>query len=306
LVRPEENEESVSEEEGIPEEETTTGEQPEEDETSELEELEDRIEEWERQPRSPKVMKRKGTISAILGVAWIGFTIVWLFFFTTNFTLFENIAIIVAALLLLAGLTNALMWGPPEWRIRLSSGFGILWITFVVLWMPFYRNYGFLIYQGYAILIASFIIMTLIIGGAWLPIVPRSNWKPSKARVAGAGVVFYSWLIVLMLWFWLYADTFSMARNWAIALIATLVSFLIISGIVSSEIPTGPSHRWTGTGIAIAGFLILAGWLWFFADAFLLPQNIAVILLIMVIFIALGSYRGRSWVRELDSFDWTD
>jgi len=297
LVRPEED---------IPEEESDTEDLPEEDDTSELEELEERIEKWERTPRSPKTTKRKGQISMVLGVIWIGFTIVWLFFFASSFTLFENIALIVAALLILAGLANALMWGPPEWRIRLSSGLGILWITFVILWLPFYRNYGILIYQGYAVLILSFIIMTLIIGGAWLPIVPRSNWQPSKGRVAAAAVVFYSWLVVLMLWFWFYADTYSLARNWAIALIATLVSFLVVMAIVSSEIPTGPSHRWMGTGIAIAWFAVMAGWLWFFADSFELPQNLAVILLISLVLGVLGGYRGKSWMSELDSFDWKD
>ncbi|MFX1367509.1 MAG: hypothetical protein ACFFAY_02795 [Promethearchaeota archaeon] len=294
MVRPEENEEDATED------------LTEEEDTSELEELEERLEEWEHKPRSPKMVKRKGTISGALGVIWLGFTIVWLFFFAADFTLFENIAIVLAALFILAGLTNALLWGPPEWRVRLSSVLGILWITFVVLWMPFYRNYGVLIYQGYAILILSFVITTLIIGGAWLPIVPKSNWKPSKGKVAGATVVFYTWLAILMLWFWFYADTFSLSRNWAIALLTTLISFLIVMGIMASEIPTGPSHRWTGTAIAIAWFVIIIAWLWFFADSFLPTQNIAVFLLVSLILGALGGYRGKSWFDELETFDWTD
>jgi hypothetical protein len=294
LVRPEENEE------GVPEDPT------EEEDTSELDKLEERLEEWEHKPRSPKVMKQKGTYSMALGVIWLGFTIVWLFFFAPGFTLFESIAIVLSALFLLLGLPSVVMWGPPEWRVRVSGVLGILWLIFIVLWMPFYRNFGILIYQGYAILILSFVIISLIIGGIWLPIVPKSNWKPSKGRVAAAAVLFYTWLMILMLWFWFYADTYSLYRNWAIALLTTLASFLIIGGIVSSEIPTGPSHRWTGTGIGIVWFAIMIIWLWFFADSFLPTQNLAIFLLVSIIFIVLGSYRGKSWMSELESFDWKD
>ncbi len=294
MVRPEENEESVPED------------MFDEEDASELDKLEERLEVWEHKLRSPKAVKRKSTITMILGVIWLGFTIVWLFFFTPDFTVFENIAIVLAALLLLLGLTSIVMWGPPEWRVRLSGVLGTVWVIFIILWIPFYRNYGILIYQGYAILILSFIILSLIIGGAWLPIVPKSNWKPSKGRVAAATVIFYLWLIVLMLWFWFYADTYSLYRNWAIALLTTLASFLVIMGVVSSEIPTGPSHRWTGTAIGIAWFAIMILWLWFFADNFLPTQNLAIFLLVSVIFAVLGSYRGRSWMGELESFDWKD
>ena len=293
-MKPEENEE------GVPEDTV------EEEDTSELEELEERLEEWEHRPKSPKAMKQRSTVTMALGVIWLGFTIVWLFFFAPDFTLFENIAVILDALLLLLGLTSIVMWGPPEWRVRASGVLGTIWVIFIILWMPFYRNYGILIYQGYAILILSFVIISLIIGGIWLPIVPKSNWQPSKGRVAAAAVIFYAWLMTLMLWFWFYADTYSLYRNWAIALLTTLVSFLIIAGIVSTEIPTGPSHRWTGTGIGIAWFAILIIWLWFFADSFGPTQNLAIFLLVTLIFGALGYYRGRSWMGELESFDWKD
>ena len=59
-----------------------------EEETTKLEDFEDRMEKWEHRPRSPKAMKQKGMVSAILGVAWIAFVIVWLFFFATGVSLF--------------------------------------------------------------------------------------------------------------------------------------------------------------------------------------------------------------------------
>jgi hypothetical protein len=194
LTRPEDDEIHVEDE-------------PEDDkDVSKMEAFEERMEAWEHRAQSPKDMKRKGTVSAILGVAWIGFVIVWLFFFAVYYTLAENIAIILASMLLLLGMTNAVMWGPPEWRVRLSGILGIGWVTFIILWLPFYRNFGIPFYQGYATLILSFVILSAVLGGSWLTIVPKSGWKPSRIRVGAATVIFYGWLCFLMFWLWFYAD----------------------------------------------------------------------------------------------------
>ncbi|TFG07333.1 hypothetical protein EU522_00825 [Candidatus Thorarchaeota archaeon] len=277
-----------------------------EEETTKLEEFEDRMEEWEHKPRSPKAMKQKGMVSAILAFAWIGFVIIWLFFFATEYTFFESAGVILASLFILLGMTNAVMWGPPEWRVRLSSILGIGWVTFIVLWLPFYRNFGIPLYQGYAILILSFVVLSLVLGGSWLTIVPRSGWKPSRMRVGVATVIFYGWLGFLILWLWSYAAPYTHYQNGAVVLISTLIGFLLIMATVSSEIPSGPTHRWAGTGIAIAWFVIMSLWLWFFAGAFELPQNLAVVLLITLVLGALGGFHGRTWISELESFDWED
>ncbi|NHI83937.1 MAG: hypothetical protein EAX81_06520 [Candidatus Thorarchaeota archaeon] len=280
---------------------------PEDEETpTKLEEFEQRMEGWEHRADSPRAMKQKGMVSAILAIAWIGFVIVWLFLFAIEYTLFENVGIILASLFILLGMTNAVMWGPPEWRVRLSSILGIGWVTFIVLWLPFYRNFGIPLYQGYAILVLSFVVLSAILGGSWLTIAPESGWKPSKHRVGMAITILYGWLGFLTLWLWFHASPYTPYQNGAVLLISTLIAFLLIMAAVSSEIPSGSTHQWTGTGIAVAWFVVMSLWLWFFAGAFEATQNLAVVLLITLVLGALGSYHGRTWISELDNFDWKD
>ncbi|MFW9982673.1 MAG: hypothetical protein ACFFE3_12260, partial [Candidatus Thorarchaeota archaeon] len=86
--------------------------------------------------------KKKQYGSAGSFVAWSAFVIIWLFFFASGYGIFENIAIVFVALLVVMAL-NAIMWIPSYeggWKARTSAISGVAWIIFLIVWIIFFAS----------------------------------------------------------------------------------------------------------------------------------------------------------------------
>ena len=55
------------------------------------------------------------SLSIIVGVGWLVFLIIWLFFYAANFNVYQNIAIFIVSLLVMGGIIGA-SWAP--WGMR--------------------------------------------------------------------------------------------------------------------------------------------------------------------------------------------
>ncbi|MBN2230329.1 MAG: hypothetical protein JW779_12140, partial [Candidatus Thorarchaeota archaeon] len=102
-------------------------------------------------------------------VAWVLFTVIWLFFFAVNYTIFENIAIVFIALLVAAALIT-LIWIPSieGRRPQASAASGFAWIIFLIVWIIFFAaEFGF--YENIGIAIASLLFVALLNGLLWVP-----------------------------------------------------------------------------------------------------------------------------------------
>ena len=55
------------------------------------------------------------SLTIIMGVVWLVFLILWLFFYASGFNIYQNIAIFIVSLLILGGVIGA-SWAP--WGIR--------------------------------------------------------------------------------------------------------------------------------------------------------------------------------------------
>ena len=71
-------------------------------------------------------------------VAWMAFLIYWLFFWASGYGIFENIAVVVIALLIVMA-ANAVMYIPLDegWKARTSVISGVAWLIFLVFWIVF-------------------------------------------------------------------------------------------------------------------------------------------------------------------------
>lgn len=121
-----------------------------------------------------------GSIAILFG--WLIFLVIWLFFYTSGFSLAQNIAIFLVSVLFFIGLM-ALIWAtwglryareygppPPGWQYHPSTRFrvrsvlrgiaGIAWLTFMVIWLFFYAQ-DFTLYQNLGAILAS----VLVVGG---------------------------------------------------------------------------------------------------------------------------------------------
>jgi MFS family permease len=121
------------------------------------------------------------SLSIIVGVGWLVFLILWLFFYASAYHIYQNVAIVLASLLLVAIMLGApwAWWGAKamkemtetrgfRWRVWLSLlvTFGLF--VFLIIWFYTYAS-CYSIYQNIAIFIVSFLIMGGILGAAWAP-----------------------------------------------------------------------------------------------------------------------------------------
>ncbi|MGY5879164.1 MAG: hypothetical protein RTV31_02890 [Candidatus Thorarchaeota archaeon] len=255
--------------------------------------------------------------SAISGIGWIVFLILWIVFFAVGYGFYENIGIALASLFAV-GLVNMLLHVPShgeEGGARISGFGGIVWLIFIVLWLPFSNDFATTVYfitfyQNLAIILGSFLLMTFIVIAPWFGKMQISvNQSVSVGnRPKGTLGIFWGWLVFLVVWFWFMADTYSANQNVA----AVLLSFAIFAGIVMAfwlpwarKRGEGP-ESWLSIGMAFAWVLILTVWFWFFADAFNDYQNFAVFLVSLLLMAAVAA--GAQWksYRDFEAMDWTD
>jgi hypothetical protein len=72
-----------------------------------------------------EMIKTKGfgwriSLTIITGIGWLIFLILWLFFYASNFNIYQNIAIFIVSILILGGIIGA-SWAP--WGMRYGHKF---------------------------------------------------------------------------------------------------------------------------------------------------------------------------------------
>jgi len=127
----------------------------------------------------------KVSLSILVGVGWLVFLILWLFFYANQYAWEKNLAIILFSLLILIGLVGVpwAFWGLKQqsaqekemWNIkgfRLRVGVSIIValmvFVFLIYWF-WYLAQPYDVYQNIAIFIVSFLIMGGLLGAMWAP-----------------------------------------------------------------------------------------------------------------------------------------
>ncbi len=280
------------------------------------------IDELETKRRDRRSRRRKEKIKSYASLAsfifYLGFVIVWLFFFAgpTGFNLgpFENLGIMLGVLFLIFGFLGV-MWtpkdvGPSPWRVHFSIITAILWIVFIVLWLPFADR--ILIDQNtlaknLAVIIGSTTLFLGVNMGAWV------TWLPSDVgagrRPLGTVGLLAFWLGFIVYWLWFQADALVWNVNSVYLLLSTMVFFAITLGIwIPFFRKEGEIQGYFGFGLLFAWLLIMIVWYQFFAVDFTDYQNLAVFLASFLGVIAIGAVKGWNDYRSkrVDSFDWND
>ncbi len=115
---------------------------------------------------------------------------------------------------------------------------GVGWLIFLILWFAFYAS-DYTWEKNIAIILLSILIMFLLLGGMWamygiskIPSNEKEIFKTSgfKWRILLSIILPFAALIFLIIWFWFYAQPYSVWQNIAV----TLVTILIIGGILGS------------------------------------------------------------------------
>jgi peptidoglycan/LPS O-acetylase OafA/YrhL len=127
------------------------------------------------------------------------------------------------------------------------------------------------------------------------------GYKPSLSIIGGVG-----WLIFIILWLAFYAGNYSWEKNFAIILLSILVIFLLLGGMWAIwglrmmpkegwEMFKIHGFRWrvlTSIIIPFVAMIFLIIWLWYYGTDYNVWQNIAVILVTLLV---LGGIFGVMW-----------
>ncbi|MFX1264911.1 MAG: hypothetical protein ACFFH0_05995 [Promethearchaeota archaeon] len=251
--------------------------------------------------------KSYGSMGSFL--VWAAFLVVWLFSFAADFGIFENIAIAIASFVLIGGV-NAIIWIPPTagpgdsaWRVRFSTVSAVLLVAFIVLWLPFFAE-NFSIYHNVAILLTSALIFVAANAGAWVSV--AGDFREDIGRRPTVGIVVgVLWLLFIDYWMWFQAEAYVWEQNVAILILATIIVFLAEIGVFAT-FRAGHRGEVAGVALVFVWMFCLFVWFWFFAAPFNVYQNLAVVLVSLFIFVAIGMALGRRYWPGIDDMDWKD
>lgn len=125
------------------------------------------------------------SLTIAVAVGWLIFIIIWLFFYAQKYNGYQNVAIMLASLLILFFILGVpwAIWSRRFWRDKdrdqwMQPGFrwrtwasGIIVVAILVgliYWFFFYAG-GYSIYQNIAILIIAILLFGGIMGAMWAP-----------------------------------------------------------------------------------------------------------------------------------------
>ena len=136
----------------------------------------------------------KVALSIICGVGWLVFLIIWLFFYASNYTFYQNIGIFIMSIfvvMILLGIPwmmyglrfqtdeEKVMWMTKGFkgRVFVSGIIAFLFIFFLSLWFFLYAD-NYCIYQNIAVFLVSILIIGGIMGVSWGPWAMRQDkWR---------------------------------------------------------------------------------------------------------------------------------
>lgn len=115
---------------------------------------------------------------------------------------------------------------------------GVGWLIFVIIWLAFYAT-NFPWEKNLAVLLLSILIVFILLGGMWaiwsLRMIPKPGWEVFKIsgfrwRIITSIILPFAAIIFLIIWFWYYAEPYSVWQNIAIL----LVTLLALGGILGA------------------------------------------------------------------------
>ncbi len=132
-----------------------------------------------------KGMGWRVSLSILVGVAWLVFLIIWLFFYASDFGWYKTASVLLLSLLVIGGILGAPwmlyakrhqsdmekeMWKTKGFKARIwiSGCLAIVLMAFLIYWFWYQASlYG--VFQNIAILIVSVLIIGGILGAFWAP-----------------------------------------------------------------------------------------------------------------------------------------
>nr|MDO8097626.1 hypothetical protein [Candidatus Njordarchaeota archaeon] len=242
------------------------------------------------------------SLSIVVAIGWLIFLIIWLFFYAGGFNLYQNLAIVMVSMAIMA-VIEGLTWKPLWWelgkpilmrRAVITVVAASVILVFLFVWLFFYAG-GYTLYQNIAIVALVLGIWSLVQPLGWRP--PTHGKPETRRRTAFSAIVNFSWAILLFVWFFCYAFAYTFLEN----VIVFFVSAAVVGAIQGvSRTPwrmetEQPGYRWRVVLSIVMGvgwFVFLLLWVLFFSVGYTIYQNLAIILVSVLV---VAAVLGAAW-----------
>lgn len=124
-------------------------------------------------------------LSIVVGIGWLIFLILWLFFYAIEYSIYQNIGLFILSIFVVSLVLGIpwMLWGlkfqPKKgiamwetkgfgWRVYLSVVLGCVFILFLFVWFFFFAD-QYNVFQNIAVFITSILIIGGVLGLSWAP-----------------------------------------------------------------------------------------------------------------------------------------
>ncbi len=182
--------------------------------------------EWEKEMKSCKSgsmrkhFKWRTLLSIITGFGWLIFLVVWLFFHASNYTIYQNLGVLLASMIALF-VINGSVWKSIDeenkWKSAFSTVSGLLFGIFLVTWLFYYAS-DYTLISNIGVFFLSVLVIAAVNSLIWIPKRSSIGWRAAVSAVSGLG-----WIIFLVYWFLIGSSAYNIYQNLAIFIVSILV-----------------------------------------------------------------------------------
>jgi hypothetical protein len=245
------------------------------------------------------------SLSIVVAFGWLILLVIWLFFFAGGFNMYQNLAVLMISIAVMA-VVEGLIWKPLWWELgkaqrRRGVAFAIVAgsaiVVFSFIWLFFYAG-SYTSYQNLAVFALALGVWSLAQPLGWRPAADKKTETPRIT--AFSAVVTFAWSIFLFVWFFYYADAYTLLDN-IIVFFVSATAMGVVQGVARTpwRLETEqPGYRWRvvlSLIMGVAWFIFFLLWLYVFAGGYTVYQNIAIILVSVLIVAAVLAAAWAPW-----------
>ncbi len=164
--------------------------------------------------------KWRTILSIATGFGWLIFIVIWLFFYASDYTGYQNLGVILASIIALSVL-NSTAWSFIDKRKGsksiISTITGLVLGIFLVIWL-FYYAADHTLLTNFGVFFLSLLFLAEVNSLIWIPKTSSIGWRAAVSAVSGLG-----WVIFLVYWLMVGSAYFNFYQNLAIFIVSILV-----------------------------------------------------------------------------------
>jgi len=165
-------------------------------------------------------IKWRTILSITTGFGWLIFLVIWLFFYASGYTGYQNLGVILASIIVLS-VINSTAWSfidkRKSWKSMISTLTGLLLGIFLVIWLFYYAS-DYTLLRNFGVFFLSILLIAAVNSLIWIPKRSSIGWRAAVSAVSGLG-----WLIFLVYWLLVGSGYYNLYQNLAIFIVSILV-----------------------------------------------------------------------------------